>query len=138
METDLVKVAGVSAAGKTTLVAALRERGFNARPVAQEHSEVPDMWLRIRPPHWLVFLDADLPAQGARRPDVKWSEPWRRTELARLEHARGHADLLIDTSSLTADGVLRRAVNFLRVNGVQPAPGPLVELPRTGGVWRQS
>jgi len=138
METDLVKVAGVSAAGKTTLVAALRQLGYNARPVAQEHSEVPDMWQRIRPPRWLLFLDADLPAQGARRPDVNWSEPWRRTELERLEHARGHADLLIDTSSLTADGVLRQAVRFLRLNGVQPASRPLAELPRTGGVWRQS
>ena len=138
METDLVKVAGVSAAGKTTLVAALRQLGYNARPVAQEHSEVPDMWQRIRPPQWLLFLDADLPAQGARRPDVNWSEPWRRTELERLKHARGHADLLIDTSSLTANGVLRQAVRFLCLNGVRPAPAPLAELPRTGGVWRQS
>jgi chloramphenicol 3-O-phosphotransferase len=138
MKTDLVKIVGVSAAGKSTLAAGLRRLGYNARPVAQEHSEVPDMWQRIRPPAWLVFLDADLPSQGARRPDVKWSEPWRRTELERLEHARGHADLLIDTSSLTAEGVLQRAVNFLGVNGVQPAPGPLAALPRTGGVWRQS
>ena len=135
MKTDLVKIVGVSAAGKSTLVAGLRRLGYNARPVAQEHSEVPDMWQRIRPPRWLIFLDADLPAQGARRPDVSWSEPWRRTELLRLKHARGHADLLIDTSSLTPESVLQQTVTFLRVNRVQPAPAPLSELPRTGSVW---
>ena len=86
MKTDLVKIVGVSAAGKSTLVAALRRLGYNARPVAQEHSQVPAMWQRIRPPVWLIFLDVDLPGQGARRPDVSWSEPWRRTELKRLAH----------------------------------------------------
>ena len=96
------------------------------------------MWQRIRPPHWLIFLEADLLAQGARRPDVSWSERWRRTELLRLEHARSHADLLIDTSSLSPESVLQKAVTFLRLHSVQPAPGPLVELSRTGSVWHQT
>ena len=138
MPSDLVKIVGVSAAGKSTLVAGLRRLGFNARPVAQEHSQVPDMWQQIRPPRLLVFLDADLPAQGARRPDVSWNEPWRRTELQRLEHARGHADLVIDTSILTPKNVLEQAVDFLRKRKVQPAPGPLPELPRSGSVWHQT
>ena len=138
MHSDLVKIVGVSAAGKSTLVAGLRRLGFNARPVAQEHSQVPDMWQQIRPPRLLIFLDADLPAQGARRPDVSWNEPWRRTELQRLEHARGHADLVIDTSILTPGKVLEQAVDFLRRREVQPAPGPLAELPRSGSVWHQT
>ena len=137
MNTTIVKIVGVSAGGKSTLVSALRQLGYNARPVAQEHSEVPDMWRRIRPPNWLIFQDADLPAQGARRPDVNWSERWQRTELLRLAHARSHADLLIDTSSLTAASVLQQAVRFLGVHSVQPAPGPLTELPRTGSVWHR-
>ena len=138
MYNDLVKIVGVSAAGKSTLVAGLRRLGYNARPVAQEHSQVPDMWQRIRPPDRLIFLDADLPAQGARRPDVSWSEPWRRTELQRLEHARSHADLLIDTTPLSPESVLHQAVTFLQLHGVQPAPGPLAELPHTGSVWHQT
>ena len=137
MNLDLVKIVGVSAAGKSTLVAGLRELGYNARPVAQEHSQVPDMWQRIRPPNWLIFLDADLTAQGERRPDVSWNEPWRRTELDRLTHARLHADLVIDTSHLSAENVLEQAVDFLRVSSVQAASGPLAELPRTGSVWHQ-
>ena len=134
---DLVKIVGVSAAGKSTLVAGLRALGYNARPVAQEHSQVPDMWKRIRPPDWLIFLDADLAAQGIRRPDVSWDEPWRHTELVRLAHARQHADLVIDTSLMSAESVLRRAVNFLRLSSVRAAAGPLAALPRTGSVWHQ-
>ncbi len=137
MNLDLVKIAGVSAAGKSTLVAGLRELGYNARPVAQEHSQVQDMWQRIRPPRWLIFLDADLAAQGERRPDVSWDEPWRRTELKRLGHARNSADLVIDTSSLSAERVLRQAVDFLRERGAAAADGPLAVLPRTGSVWRR-
>ncbi|MYC94369.1 MAG: hypothetical protein F4X14_05300 [Caldilineaceae bacterium SB0661_bin_32] len=138
MNLDLVKIVGVSAAGKSTLVAGLRELGYNARPVAQEHSQVPDMWQRIRPPNWLIFLDADLAAQGERRPDVSWDEPWRRTELKRLAHARTHADLVIDTSNLSPENVLQQATDFLLVSSVEAAPGPLSELPRTGSVWRQN
>ena len=134
---DLVKVVGVSAAGKSTLVAGLRLLGCNARPVAQEHSQVPDMWQRIRPPKWLIFLDADLTAQGERRPDVSWDEPWRRTELKRLVHARDSADLVIDTSSLSPELVLQRAVAFLCQQGIAASSEPLAELPRTGGVWRR-
>ena len=137
VELDLVKIVGVSAAGKSTLVASLRRLGYNARPVAQEHSQVPDMWKRIRPPNWLIFLDADLTAQGERRPDVSWDEPWRRTELERLAHARLHANLVIDTSLLSAEKVLKQAVDFLRLSSVKAACGPLAELPRTGSVWLQ-
>ena len=137
MNFALVKIVGVSAAGKSTLVAGLRQLGYNARPVAQEHSQVPDMWQRIRPPNRLIFLDADLTAQGERRPDVTWDEPWRRTELKRLAHARSHADLVIDTSLLSPENVLNQAVDFLRLSSVQAAPGPLAELPRTGSVWHQ-
>jgi len=138
MNLDLVKIVGVSAAGKSTLVTGLRELGYNARPVAQEHSQVPDMWKRIRPPDLLIYLDADLTAQGERRPDVSWNEPWRRTELERLAHARCHADLVIDTSHLSPKNVLQQAVEFLRVSSVEAASGPLAALPRTGSVWRQS
>ena len=137
MNLDLVKIVGVSAAGKSTLVAGLRRLGYNARPVAQEHSQVPDMWQRIRPPNWLIFLDADLAAQDERRPDVSWDEPWRLTELERLAHARTHADLVIDTSLLSPENVLRQALDFLRGSSVEAASEPLAELPRTGSVWQQ-
>ena len=132
LELPLVKIVGVSAAGKSTLVTGLRQLGYNARTAVQEHSEVPDMWRRIRPPDWLIFLDVDLPAQQARRPDVSWSEAWRRTELQRLEHARNQADLIINTSCLSSESILRQVVRFLHMHSVQAAPAPLAALPRTG------
>lgn len=128
----LIKIVGVSAAGKSTLVAALRERGYNARPASQEHSEVPDMWRRIRPPAVLIYLDADLAAQQARRPDVSWSPRALATEKARLQHARAHADLYIDTRSLTAAQVLERAIKFLHERNVVHGTTPLPPLPPTG------
>lgn len=142
METEasdlpLIKVIGVSAAGKSTLVAGLRRLGYNARPVSQEHSEVPDMWQRIRPPDWLIFLDLDLPGQRARRPDVSWDAAWRQMELDRLAQARSQADLRLDTGPLTPEEVLQRVAEFLQARGVAHAPGPLPALPRTGGVQPQ-
>ena len=49
---------GICASGKTTLVAELAQRGFDARQCGQEHSYVPDMWRRISRPQILVYLDA--------------------------------------------------------------------------------
>ena len=53
----LIGVVGVCASGKSTLIKGLKERGFNARHIAQEHSYVKDMWKRITNPDLLVFLD---------------------------------------------------------------------------------
>ncbi|MBP9503378.1 MAG: hypothetical protein KBF17_14555, partial [Candidatus Promineofilum sp.] len=41
-----VAVVGPCASGKSTLVAALRAAGYDARHPAQEHSFVKDMWRR--------------------------------------------------------------------------------------------
>jgi len=46
-EHPLIAVVGPCASGKTRLVQALRERGYNAREVAQNYSHVPTMWQRI-------------------------------------------------------------------------------------------
>lgn len=130
----LIKIVGVSAAGKSTLVAGLREKGYNARPASQEHSEIPDMWRRIRPPALLIYLDADLAAQQQRRPDVTWDAQAIATEKARLRHAQLHADLYIDTRRLSADEVLEQALRFLREKNIPHEDGPLPPVPPTGGV----
>ena len=56
----LIAVVGVCAAGKSTLVQALRAEGFNARQVLQEHSYVPNMWQRITNPDLLIYLDCTI------------------------------------------------------------------------------
>ena len=128
----LVKVAGTSAAGKSSLVRGLRARGMNARSAGQEHSRVPDMWQRLNPPQFLIFLEANLEAQRTRRLDVTWTQERLQMERERLSHARAHADLHIETSECPKHEVLNRALHFLRKRGFETGL-PLPPRPRTGG-----
>jgi chloramphenicol 3-O-phosphotransferase len=107
-----VAVVGPSAAGKSTLVKALREARVDARHVAQEHSYVPDMWQRISRPDVLVYLDMSDAAAQARRQGT-WSEGRHAAEVERLSHARAHCDLYVDTSPLTPEEVRARVMDFL-------------------------
>jgi hypothetical protein len=114
----LVAVVGPCAAGKSVLVGALRAQGINAREVAQEHSYIPDMWLRITGPDVLVFLDVSLEQSRRRRPTDVTEAAWK--ELGhRLEHARSHADVLIQTDGLAPEEVLERVVAFLAASGTE-------------------
>jgi len=107
-----VAVVGPCAAGKSTLVKALREAGYEARHPAQEHSYVPDMWLRLVDPDVLIYLDVTYEALLARRPTFGEREYLER-EKARLVHARAHADFVVDTSGLTASEVREMIMSFL-------------------------
>ena len=128
----LIKVVGISASGKSTLVRALREAGYNARPISQEHSAVATLWAQFERPALLIFLDASLACQRRRRPDVAWTRSWHATELDRLHNARSHADLLIDTSFMSAEEVLRLVLLFLQHEGVRHAGEPLPPVADTG------
>ncbi len=108
----LIGVVGPCAAGKSTLVQALRARGYNAHEVAQDHSCVPTMWQRITRPDLLIYLDVSWKVACRRRPTDAGANWW--DELAhRLRHARRHADLYIDTDELTVAEVLETALAFL-------------------------
>jgi len=113
MSAPLIAVVGVCASGKSTLVAALRARGFNARQVLQEHSYVPDMWLRITRPDLLIYLDAGLATIRRRRQTADWEGWILEREAARLCHARESCDLYINTDDLTPDEVLERVLTWL-------------------------
>ncbi len=107
-----VAVVGPCAAGKSTLVAALRAAGYEARHPAQEHSYVPDMWRRLVDPDVLIYLDISYEALLTRRPHFGEPEFLER-EKARLAHARAHADLVVNTSELTAEEVRQRVLAAL-------------------------
>lgn len=130
----LIKVVGVSAAGKSTLVTGLREWGYNARPASQEHSEMPEMWRNIRPPALLIYLEIDLATQKERRPDVSWDPVWLETEMHRLRHARQHADLVLNTCGLEAGEVLSQVLAWLdgQPNPIARTIYPLPLVPKTG------
>lgn len=128
----LIKVVGISASGKSTLVKALRQRGYHARPVSQEHSNVADLWQQFERPRLLIYLDVDLATQEQRRPDVTWDKQWLQEETARLEHARGHANLMINTAGQSAEQVFQIALTYLQQEAIRHADEPLPPLAATG------
>jgi hypothetical protein len=128
----IIKVVGMSAAGKSTLVVGLRERGYDARPISQEHSNMPELWRHFELPDILIHLNLTLAGQRSRRPDVSWTLKWHRQETQRLAHALDHADLKIDTSELTAAQVLDITLHFLKNQRIANADKPLTPIVRTG------
>ena len=115
-----IAIVGPCASGKSQLVQALREHGYNAREVLQEHSYVPTMWQRITCPDVLIYLDVSERVAQQRRPT---SAPtgWGDTLAQRLGHAKDHADLYIDTDNLTPRQVFKKAMAFIRnVAGLSP------------------
>jgi predicted ATPase len=109
-----IAVAGPCASGKSTLVAALRESGYTARQIAQEHSYVAGMWRRNGRPDVLIFLDADYPAIMRRRPRFKFSPADLAEQQRRLAEAYAQADLRLDTSNLAPAEVSARAFAYLK------------------------
>lgn len=105
-------IVGPCGAGKTTLERGLKQAGYEARAIVQEHSFVPDLWQRFTQPELLIFLQASRSVGAARR-QMQWSEAEWQEQQHRLQHAREHADLLIDTDELTIQQVLERCLDFL-------------------------
>lgn len=112
----LVGVVGPCAAGKSTLVGQLRTLGFQAKHIAQEHSYVRDMWFQMTRPDILVYLDVTFET-SCERTRSSWTRKIFDNQIARLAHARQHADLYIATDGKTPDEVLRLVVDKIR--GIQ-------------------
>ncbi len=102
----VIGIVGPCAAGKTTLVAALRSRGYLVRHIAQEHSYVKDMWRQISNPDLLIYLDVSF-EESTKRTGSSWKRDIFDKQVERLLHAREHADLYILTDDLTPEQVLK-------------------------------
>ncbi len=109
----LIGVVGPCGAGKSTLVTGLEREGYRCRHIAQEHSYVPYMWERITNPDLLIFLNSSFEVSTQRR-KLNWTETDYQEQQRRLAHAHQHADLIIETDSLTIEEVRIRALEFLR------------------------
>jgi deoxyadenosine/deoxycytidine kinase len=107
-----IGVVGPCAAGKTTLVASLKQYGYDIKHIAQEHSYVADMWRRITNPDILVYLDVSYHLTIERR-KLDWTIDEYSEQLHRLRHARQYADLYINTDNLTPSDVLSKVLAFL-------------------------
>ncbi len=108
----LIGIVGPCAAGKSTLIDSLRQLGYNARDIAQEHSFIPDMWQRLTNPDMLIFLDASYPTSLQRR-KLDWSEADWQEQQRRLSHAKEHADMYLETDQMTTEEVLQRVLEFI-------------------------
>lgn len=108
----LIGIVGPCGAGKTTLAEGLRQKGYRARAIVQEHSYVQDMWQRITKPDFLIFLQASC-ATGAKRRNLNWTEAEWEEQQRRLRHAHEHANFALDTDPLRIDEVLDRVEEFL-------------------------
>ena len=108
-----IGIVGPCAAGKTTLIAGLKQAGFVARHIAQEHSYVPDMWQRLTNPDVLIYLDVSYPLTLQRR-KIDWTIEEYEIQLERLRHARLHADLYIQTDELEPAAILEKVLAFLK------------------------
>ena len=109
----LIGVVGPCGSGKTTLIAGLEREGFRCRHIAQEHSYVPQMWKRITNPDLLIYLNSSFEVSTQRR-KLNWNEAEYQEQLRRLDHARQHADLIIETDDLSPAEVLECTLSFIR------------------------
>ncbi|MBI3161520.1 MAG: hypothetical protein HYZ23_03375 [Chloroflexi bacterium] len=108
----LIGVVGPCGSGKSTLISGLEKRGYRCRHIAQEHSYVKTMWQVITHPDILIFLQCSFENSTTRR-KLNWLPADHEEQQRRLSHALVHADLVIDTDTLTAEDVLARALDFL-------------------------
>ena len=106
-----VAVVGPCASGKSTVVEQLRRWGYDAFSVSQEHSVVRDLWRR-RAPEALVYLDVSYDTLTARR-GRGWPRAVYEQQIARLEDARRHATIVVDTGATSVSGTLARIVAAL-------------------------
>lgn len=109
----LIGVVGPCGSGKSTLIEGLEKHGYRCRHIAQEHSYVKQMWQVITKPDILIFLQASFESSTSRR-KLNWLPSDFEEQQLRLSHALAHADIIIDTDKLNADGVLNQALDFLR------------------------
>jgi hypothetical protein len=110
----LIGVVGPCAAGKSTLIKGLRENGYQAKHIAQEHSFVSDMWKRITNPDLLFYLDVSY-YLTLRRRNLSWTKKEYLVQVDRLNHARVHADFYILTDTLSPEDVLEKVLSFIRL-----------------------
>src|SRR5215218_3107446 len=107
-----VVVVGPCAAGKSTLVTALRELGYDAHVSVQEHSEIATLWQHSQP-DVLIALEVDIGAVRDRR-GGSWPEWLHDLQVRRLAAASRAANLAIDTSGLSPQTVVDHVVAYLQ------------------------
>ena len=126
-ERDEIVIVGVCAAGKSTLAARLRSAGYQARAVAQEHSCIPDLWRWSGAPT-TVYLHATYQAIKHRRTSLMTPGNYD-AQIHRLRQARAGADVVVDTTHLTAEEVYCAVASHLNGQEESPTRLPVADEP---------
>jgi ABC-type cobalamin/Fe3+-siderophores transport system ATPase subunit len=115
-----VGIVGPCTSGKSTLIRNLHGlNGVELRHIAQEHSYVQTMWLRISQPDWLVFLDVSYTV-SLQRKNLNWTIAEYQEQQRRLAHAREHANYYLLTDAFTPEQVAEQVLSFLAQAHVLP------------------
>lgn len=112
LDEPIIGIVGPCASGKSTLVSDLKLKNYHARHIAQEHSYVKDMWKQMSDPDFLIYLDVSFEMSITRTGTTRKRSIFEK-QVARLEHARNHADLYIQTDDLNPRQVLNLVLDFL-------------------------
>ncbi len=112
MKPGRIVVVGVCGSGKTLLVEGLKELGYDARSVSQEHSLVPDLFTHPGP-DTVIYLEATDETVATRK-QTGWEPKQLEDQRQRLKLAREKADILINTDGMKPEDLLQRAVEELK------------------------
>lgn len=104
-----VAVVGHCSSGKSTIVDRLRECGFDAYAVSQEHSIILRLWDHQHPDA-LVYLHVDYKTVQQRR-GTNWPRWIYDAQVERLRDAREHATIVLDTGDLSLDETVERIID---------------------------
>lgn len=104
----VIGITGVCCSGKTILVEELKEMGYEAKEIAQEHSGVSDLWEQIKV-DFLVILDCSYETIRKRR-DVAWPQERLDRQRKALAKAIAGCDLYLNTDALSPEQVLNQVV----------------------------
>jgi thymidylate kinase len=76
---------------------------------------VPDMWKRLTDPDILIYLDVSY-QRSLQRQAMDWTEKEFNEQLRRLQHAKEHSDIFLNTDYLTPSEVLEKVLKYLQVD----------------------
>ncbi|KAF0197491.1 MAG: hypothetical protein FD169_473 [Bacillota bacterium] len=106
-----IGVVGNCVAGKSTLVTALRDKGYNAVNIPQEHSVSKKFWRRLTP-DVIIYLRCTLETARQRR-RIPWGQERLDEQWELLAEVREAAHIMILTDALTKEQVLAVAEQAL-------------------------
>lgn len=104
----LIGVVGNCVSGKTTLVQGLKQKGFQAVNIPQEHSVTPRFWRKFNV-DFLAFLTCTLETAQARR-KIPWGQIRLDQQAAILADAKAHCQLYLPTDDFTIEEVLELVI----------------------------